>query len=139
VTAPCNGSCSCPSPCADCVHRETPWLSLSVPAYAVQEFGEEWIRARVAQHPVRVRFPAALPFVAPFKPDGELSEGRSPALEAGGGGSIPSSPAISFAPPRSADTSPTVTQAEPSRAGAEGPATGSATSSPAGRRVRGRR
>jgi hypothetical protein len=56
MTRPCTGSCSCPSPCAGCVHRETPWLSLSVPAYAVQEFGEEWIRARAASVPFRIPF-----------------------------------------------------------------------------------
>jgi hypothetical protein len=56
MTRPCTGSCSCPSPCADCVHRETPWLSLSVPAYAVQEMGEEWIRARAASVPFRIPF-----------------------------------------------------------------------------------
>jgi hypothetical protein len=32
------------------------WLSLHVPAYAVQEMGEEWIRARAASVPFRIPF-----------------------------------------------------------------------------------
>jgi hypothetical protein len=41
--------------CPSIVPTQT-WVSLSVPAYAVQEMGEEWIRARAATVPFRIPF-----------------------------------------------------------------------------------
>jgi hypothetical protein len=90
MTTPCDGKCSCETPCAGC--PSIPPFAQPLPFVAplrsdVEAWGAEWLAARVAQHKVRVRFPRVL----------------------------------------GADTSPTMSKAEPSRAGAEGPAPGCAT------------
>jgi hypothetical protein len=55
VTTPCDGKCQCVDACPSCPTRAG-WLGQAVPVYAVEEFGEEWIRARAATVPFRIPF-----------------------------------------------------------------------------------